>query len=153
MDTIRLARKELNGRVPLIGFVGSPWTLANYMIEGRGTKDFLSIKMMMYSQPSILHALLDKIAHSVIQFCEAQIQAGAQAIQIFDTWGGILTPDDFKEFSLRYIEHIVRSIKTAGRAGHRVLQRGGIIHLRDIAEIGTDVVGLDWISISGMHGR
>jgi uroporphyrinogen decarboxylase len=143
LDAIRLARRELNNRVPLIGFSGSPWTLAAYMIEGRGTKEFQAIKTMMYSNPLMLHRLLDRITRMVLGYCEAQISAGAQAIQIFDTWGGILAPEEFKEFSLLYIEQIVRSIKKPS-VPVIVFCKGAGMSLKEIAAIGADVVGLDW---------
>ena len=110
MDAVRTIRQELNGRVPLIGFSGSPWTLATYMIEGGSTKDFRRIKAMMYSQPEQLHLLLDTLAQSVISYLNGQIKAGAQAVQIFDTWGGVLSPACYQEFSLRYMEKIVSGL-------------------------------------------
>jgi uroporphyrinogen decarboxylase len=143
LDAISLTRRELNDRVPLIGFSGSPWTLATYMIEGKGTKNFTTIKTMMHSRPVMLHGLLDLIAHAVIRYCEAQIEAGAQAIQIFDTWGGILAPDEFIEFSLRYIEHIVCAIKKPA-VPIIVFCKGAGLSLKEIAAIGADVAGLDW---------
>lgn len=143
MDAIRLTRHELDHRVPLIGFAGSPWTLAAYMVEGGGTKDFSLIKTMMYTNPSTLRILLDKITQTVIRYCEAQIQSGAQAIQIFDTWGGILTPDDFREFSLRYIKEIIASIKKP-EVPIIVFCKGAGLSLHALADSGADVIGLDW---------
>ncbi len=143
LDAISLTRRELNDKVPLIGFSGSPWTLATYMIEGKGTKDFTTIKTMMHSRPAVLHGLLDLIARAVIRYCEAQIEAGAQAIQIFDTWGGILAPDEFNEFSLRYIERIVSAIKKPD-VPIIVFCKGAGLSIKEIAAIGADVAGLDW---------
>ncbi|MDH5184806.1 MAG: uroporphyrinogen decarboxylase, partial [Gammaproteobacteria bacterium] len=103
MNAVRTIRKELDGRVPLIGFSGSPWTLATYMVEGGGTKDFGKIKGMMFDRPDLLHKVLDVLAQSVTSYLNAQIEAGAQTVMLFDTWGGVLTPRDYKEFSLRYM--------------------------------------------------
>ncbi|MCI0706603.1 MAG: uroporphyrinogen decarboxylase, partial [Ignavibacteriae bacterium] len=114
MDAIRLTKKELAGRVPLIGFAGSPWTLATYMVEGKGSKDFRHAKEFMYSTPREMHTLLDKLARSVAAYLNAQLEAGADAIQIFDTWGGILAQEEFEEFSLRYIGQILSLLKTNG---------------------------------------
>jgi len=147
MDAVRTIRKELDGRVPLIGFSGSPWTLATYMIEGSGTKDFAKSKGMMYEQPELLHMLLDKIADSVIEYMNAQIKAGAQTAMIFDTWGGVLTPRDYKEFSLGYMQKIVDGLirENEGRKVPVVLfTKGGGCWLEDIIATGTDAAGLDW---------
>lgn len=147
MDAVRTIRKELDGRVPLIGFSGSPWTLATYMIEGSGTKDFSKSKGMMYEQPELLHMLLDKIADSVIAYLNAQIMAGAQATMIFDTWGGVLTPRDYREFSLRYMQKIIDGLirEHDGRRVPVVLfTKGGGCWLEDIIATGTDAAGLDW---------
>jgi uroporphyrinogen decarboxylase len=107
MDAVKTIRAELNGRVPLIGFSGSPWTLATYMIEGGGSKEYRYAKGLMYSDPGALHALLEKLAIAVTDYLNAQIAAGAQAVQIFDTWGGVLTEPAYHEFSLRYMQRIV----------------------------------------------
>lgn len=107
MNAVRQIRKDLQGEVPLIGFSGSPWTLATYMVEGGSSKAFTKIKKMMYSEPTVLHALLDKLADSVISYLNAQIKAGAQAVMVFDTWGGVLTPRDYQQFSLQYMHKIV----------------------------------------------
>lgn len=143
MDALRLTRQYLNGKVPLIGFSGSPWTLAAYMIEGHGSKDFHYVKEMLLNCPRDLHKLLDKLACVVASYLNAQIEAGAQAIQIFDTWGGILTQDAFQGFSLRYIEQVIAELKRDNvpvvvfckDCGHS---------LKKIAATGCDVVGLDW---------
>ena len=110
MDAVRLIRRELHGRVPLIGFAGSPWTLATYMVEGGGSKDFGLVKSMMFDQPPLMHQLLDVLARTVTLYLNAQVAAGAQALMLFDTWGGVLTPRDYREFSLRYMERIVQGL-------------------------------------------
>jgi uroporphyrinogen decarboxylase len=111
MDALRLTRTRLGGRVPLIGFAGSPWTLAAYMVEGRGSKSFRHIKELVYNNPKDAHALLEKLARMVAACLNAQIEAGAQAIQIFDTWGGILPQEEFREFSLRWITHVLQLLR------------------------------------------
>jgi len=143
MNAIRLTRKNLNNRVPLIGFAGSPWTLAAYMVEGKGSKNFRSVKEMIYSNPKDAHALLDKLARTVASYLSAEIEAGAQAVQIFDTWGGILPPDEFREFSLRYIEQVLRLLKRNG-APTIVFCKDCGHSIEAIADTGCDVVGLDW---------
>ena len=143
MDAIRLTRKNLNNRVPLIGFAGSPWTLATYMVEGKGSKNFRSIKELIYSNPKEAHGLLDKLARTVAAYLSAKIEAGAQAVQIFDTWGGILPPDEFKEFSLRYIEQVLQLLKRNG-APTIVFCKDCGHSIEAIADTGCDVVGLDW---------
>jgi uroporphyrinogen decarboxylase len=142
MDALRLTQKNLHGRVPLIGFAGSPWTLATYMVEGKGSKNFRSIKELIYSNPKDAHALLDKLARTVASYLSAKIEAGAQAVQIFDTWGGILPPDEFKEFSLRYIEQVLTLLKRNG-APTIVFCKDCGHSLEAIADTGCTVVGLD----------
>lgn len=142
MDALRLVRKNLNNRVPLIGFAGSPWTLATYMIEGKGTKNFRAVKELIYSSPKDAHTLLDKLARIVAAYLSAQIEAGAQAVQIFDTWGGILPPDEFREFSLRYIEQILKLLKRNGAPAIVFCKDCGH-SLEAIADTGCNVVGLD----------
>jgi uroporphyrinogen decarboxylase len=147
MDAVRTIRRELNGRVPLIGFSGSPWTLATYMVEGGSTKDFGKVKAMMFDRPDLMHSMLDTIAQAVTLYLNAQIAAGAQAVQIFDTWGGVLTPRDYKTFSLRYMEKIVAGLtrEADGRNVPVILfTKGGGQWLEDIAASGCDAVGLDW---------
>jgi len=147
MDAVRLIRKELNGRVPLIGFAGSPWTLATYMVEGSGSKEFAKIKGMMYEQPALLHDLLAKVADAVTAYLNSQIAAGAQAIQIFDTWGGVLTPDTYRSFSLQYMARIVDGLQREqdGRKVPVILfTKNGGQWLEAIAETGCDALGLDW---------
>ena len=148
MDALRLTRKELNGRVPLIGFAGSPWTLATYMVEGHGSKNFRYIKEMIYDHPKLAHELLGKLASTVSSYLNAQIEAGAQAVQIFDTWGGILTQSAFKEFSLRYIQQVVAGIQST-TTPVIVFCKGCDHSLPEIASTGCQVVGLDWTTDIG----
>ncbi len=143
LNAIGTTKRLLNGRVPLIGFSGSPWTLATYMIEGGGSREFRYTKQMMLDDPDGLKALLEKIATSVRLYLEAQIAAGADAVQIFDTWGGILPPDHYRRFSLDPMFSIVSSLSRNG-APVIVFSKGANHALADIASIGADVVGLDW---------
>ena len=146
-DAVAAIRAELNGRVPLIGFSGSPWTLATYMIEGKSSRDFALAKTMLYKQPEILHQLLDKLALSVIDYLNAQIRSGAQVVQIFDTWGGALSHSAYLEFSLAYMEKIVAGlIKHAdGRDVPVILfTKGGGHWLEAMADTGCHCLGLDW---------
>ncbi len=143
MDALRLSRERLNNRVPLIGFSGSPWTLATYMVEGRGSKSFRYIKELIFSHPADAHALLAKLADAVAAYLSAQIDAGAQTVQLFDTWGGILAQEEFEEFSLRYIRQVVQAVKPKGVPVIVFCKDCG--HSLDrIASTGADVVGLDW---------
>src|SRR5581483_6076784 len=147
MDAVRLIRRELNGRVPLIGFSGSPWTLATYMVEGSGGGEFRLIKGLMAQEPATLHALLDLLARSVALYLNAQIKAGAQTVMIFDTWGGILPTPAYLEFSLRYMHRIVHELlrEHEGRRVPSILfTKGGGQWLENIAGTGCDAVGLDW---------
>lgn len=147
MDTVHLVRKNLHGKVPLIGFAGSPWTLATYMIEGGGSKNFQTVKAFMYQQPKAMHQLLDKLAQSVAAYLNAQIEAGAQAVMVFDTWGGLLTTEDYLEFSLYYAKQI-RSLLTTHADGRQVptvlFTKGGGLWLEEMANAGYDALGLDW---------
>jgi uroporphyrinogen decarboxylase len=147
MDAVRMIRKDLGGRVPLIGFAGSPWTLATYMVEGGSSKDFGRIKKMLYAEPHTLHKLLDVLTRAVTQYLNAQIAAGAQAVMIFDTWGGTLTPSAYKEFSLQYMSDIVAGL-TREHEGRRVpvtlFTKGGGPWLELMAESGADALGIDW---------
>ena len=147
MNAVRTIRRELKGEVPLIGFSGSPWTLATYMVEGGSSKAFTKIKKMMYTEPHLLHALLDKLADSVILYLNAQIKAGAQAVMVFDTWGGVLAHRDYQEFSLRYMHKIVDGLirENEGRKVPVTLfTKGGGLWLEAVAETGCDAIGLDW---------
>ncbi len=147
MDAVRLIRRELAGRVPLIGFAGSPWTLATYMVEGGSSKDFTLVKGLLYDQPGLLHQLLEVTTHAVTAYLNAQAAAGAQALMLFDTWGGILSPRAYQEYSLAYMARIVASL-TRKVGGHRVpvilFTKGGGAWLEDIATTGCDAVGVDW---------
>ena len=147
MNAVRTIRRELKGEVPLIGFSGSPWTLATYMVEGGSSKAFTKIKKMMYADPQILHALLGKLADSVILYLNAQIKAGAQAVMVFDTWGGVLAHEEYKTFSLQYMQKIVEGLirENEGRKVPVTLfTKGGGLWLEAIADTGCDAVGLDW---------
>ncbi len=143
MNALELTKRSLGGRVPLIGFSGSPWTLAAYMVEGSGSKDFRHVKEMMFNEPELMSLLLDKLADAVRLYLEAQLAAGADAVQIFDTWGGILSPDYYKKFSLDYMFKIVSGLHRNG-SPVIVFSKGANHSLKDIAEIGADVVGVDW---------
>ncbi len=147
MNAVRTIRKELNGKVPLIGFSGSPWTLATYMVEGGTTKDFGKVKGMMFSNPQAMHLLLDKLAQSVTSYLNAQIAAGAQAVMVFDTWGGVLSDEKYEEFSLRYMQQIVSGL-TREADGRKVpvtlFTKGGGRWLEKMAATGCDALGLDW---------
>ena len=156
-DAVSMIRRELNGRVPLIGFSGSPWTLATYMIEGQSSRDFIRAKTMLYTQPEVLHQLLEKLSLSVIDYLNAQILVGAQVVQIFDTWGGALSHDAYLEFSLAYMKKIVDGlIKHAdGRDVPVILfTKGGGHWLEAMADSGCDCLGLDWtVDIGAAKGR
>jgi uroporphyrinogen decarboxylase len=147
MDAVRTIRRELDGRVPLIGFSGSPWTLATYMVEGGTTKTFARSKGMMFDAPDLMHSLLGKLADAVTAYLNAQVAAGAQAPMIFDTWGGTLTPRDYRAFSLAYMQHIVDGL-TREADGRRVpvilFTKGGGQWLEWMADTGCDALGLDW---------
>jgi len=147
MDAVRLIRRELGGRVPLIGFSGSPWTLATYMVEGGTSKDFGRAKGMMFDRPNLMHALLDKTTRSVTPYLNAQVRAGAQALMVFDTWGGALTTRDYREFSLAYMQRILEGLDREAE-GRRVpvilFTKGGAGWLEDMAGTGCDGLGVDW---------
>lgn len=153
LDAVKTIRRELNGRVPLIGFSGSPWTLATYMIEGGSSRDFRRAKQMLYNQPQLLHSLLDLLAQSVIKYLNGQILAGAQAVQIFDTWGGALSHAAYQEFSLLYMKKIVDGLITE-HEGRRVpvilFTKGGGQWLELLADTGATCLGLDWTTDIGM---
>ncbi|MCK9282038.1 MAG: uroporphyrinogen decarboxylase [Melioribacteraceae bacterium] len=143
MDAVSLTKKNLDNRVPLIGFCGSPWTLMTYMVEGGGSKSFSKIKNFIYTQPEAAHVLLDKIAKASVNYLSAKIEAGCDAVQIFDTWGGILSPSDFEEFSLPYMKYIVSELKRKDEPV--ILFAKGVHHrLKQLAKSGANVVGLDW---------
>jgi len=166
MDAVRTIRRELDGRVPLIGFSGSPWTLACYMVEGGGSKDFARIKAMALNDPATLHALLAVNTDAVIAYLSAQRAAGAQALQVFDTWGGVLSPAMYREFSLPYLQRIARELERGegdgrtrrdGEAGAHtpliLFGKGNAAHLEVLAESGTDAVGVDWLVELGDAAR
>lgn len=147
IDAVALVRRELGGRVPLIGFAGSPWTVATYMVEGGTSKGFSIVKRMLYQAPAELHRLLAVLAEATILYLNAQIAAGAQAVMVFDTWGGVLTPAQYREFSLGYMARIVAGL-TREAEGRRVpsivFTKGGGAWLAAIADIGCDAAGVDW---------
>ncbi len=152
MNAVATIRRELAGRVPLIGFSGSPWTLATYMVQGGSSRDFHRIKTLLYSEPQTLHALLERLTTVVIDYLNAQIRAGAQAVQIFDTWGGVLTLPAYREFSLSYMQRIAAGLlrEAEGRRVPLILftKQGGQ-WLEEIALAGGDAVGLDWTADIG----
>lgn len=147
MDAVSEIRKALDNRVPLIGFSGSPFTLACYMVEGRGGTEFREIKTMLYQRPELLHHILDVNAKAVTAYLNAQIESGAQIVMIFDTWGGALSHAAYQEFSLRYMQQIIAGLKREHdgmRIPRIVFTKGGGLWLEAIADIGCDAVGLDW---------
>ena len=156
-DAVTMIRRELNGRVPLIGFSGSPWTLATYMIEGQSSRDFARAKTMLYTQPELMHQLLEKLSLSVIDYLNAQIRAGAQVVQIFDTWGGALSHAAYAEFSLAYMQKIVDGLISHhdGRDVPVILfTKGGGLWLEKMADTGCHALGLDWSTdITAAKGR
>jgi uroporphyrinogen decarboxylase len=154
-DAVTQIRTELNGRVPLIGFSGSPWTLACYMVEGGGSKEFHTIKKMLYSRPDLMHHILATNAAAVATYLNAQIDAGAQAVMIFDSWGGALADGAYQEFSLAYMRQVVSQLKR-DKDGVKipaiVFTKGGGQWIEEIADIGADAVGLDW-TVNLAHAR
>lgn len=150
MDTIRLLRKELAGRVPLIGFAGAPFTTATYMIEGGTSKNFLNTKRMIFESPELYAAFMDKITSTITEYLKAQVSAGAQAVQIFDTWGGIFSPADFREHALSYVQRIIKDLKIWMKSErdetvpiiYFVGESAGL--LEEIKTSGADVYGVDW---------
>ncbi len=147
VDAVALIRKNLEGKVPLIGFSGSPWTLATYMVEGGSSKSFQKVKGLMYEQPILMHQMLDKLAQSVALYLNAQIQAGAQAVMVFDTWGGVLSSEDYIEFSLNYAKQL-RSLLKTNSNGQEIptifFTKGGGLWLEEMADAGFNALGLDW---------
>jgi uroporphyrinogen decarboxylase len=155
-DAVRLVRRELDGRVPLIGFSGSPWTLACYMVEGEGSRDFARVKALAWNEPALAHTLLDILARSVATYLAAQAAAGAQALMVFDTWGGLLAPGMFHEFSLRYLAQIAAALKAdpATREVPLILfSKGANGHLEALAGTGCEGLGLDWTITLGEARR
>ncbi|MEP4486079.1 MAG: uroporphyrinogen decarboxylase [Halioglobus sp.] len=152
MDAVSTIRHELNGKVPLIGFSGSPWTLATYMVEGGSSKDFSRIKTMAYDQPELMHGLLSVLADAVADYLTAQVEAGAQALQIFDTWGGALSAAGYKEFSLKYMQRILSRLPSEAdgrKVPVIVFTKGGGQWLSSIAGCGAQAVGIDWTTDIG----
>lgn len=153
----KLIRETLNGQVPLIGFSGSPWTLATYMVEGGSSKDFRHIKRMLYETPDVLHALLEKLSQAVTDYLNGQILAGAQAVQLFDTWGGVLTPGNYQDFSLNYMTKIIAGLikEHEGRKVPVILfTKNAGLWLEKMAISGADALGLDWcVDISDARRR
>ena len=155
-DAVSLIRRELNGAVPLIGFSGSPWTLATYMVEGQSSRDFKLTKSMLYNRPEVMHLLLEKLAASVTEYLQAQIKAGAQAVQIFDTWGGALSDRAYLDFSLAYMHKIVSALKADSSTTDVpviLFTKNGGQWLEDIANTGCDAAGLDWTTDMGQARR
>jgi len=153
MSAVSTIRRELNGQVPLIGFSGSPWTLATYMVEGGSSKDFARAKSMAYDQPELMHQLLSLLADAVADYLGAQVRAGAQALQIFDTWGGSLSAAGYKEFSLKYMQRVISRLPA--QADGRplpviVFTKGGGQWLNAIADCGATAVGIDWTTDIGV---
>ena len=147
IDAVSVIRKALDNRVPLIGFSGSPFTLACYMIEGGSSKDFATVKQMLYRRPDLLHAVLDVNARAVTAYLNAQIEAGAQAVQIFDTWGGALADGAYQTFSLKYIQDIIRGLRKENdgeKVPVIVFTKGCGNWLEDLSQCGADCVGVDW---------
>ncbi|MRG45924.1 uroporphyrinogen decarboxylase [Chitinophaga sp. SYP-B3965] len=142
MDALRLTKQTLAGRVPLIGFAGAPWTLLCYMVQGKGSKTFDEAKAFCYQQPAVAHELLNRITETTILYLKAQIEAGADVVQIFDSWGGLLSPKDFEEFSLQYIRRIVAALQ--GLAPVIVFAKGAWFALEEMAATGAQGLGLDW---------
>ncbi len=152
MDAVSLIRKELKGSIPLIGFAGSPWTLATYMVEGGSSKDFAKVKSLAFNEPELMHQLLSKLATSVAAYLSEQIRSGAQAVQIFDTWGGALSHNAYREFSLRYMTEIIEQLPREAdsrKVPVIVFTKGGGQWLEAIADCGADAVGLDWTTDIG----
>lgn len=146
MDAIELTTKTLNGRVPLIGFSGSPWTLLTYMIENGGSKTYAKSKALLYKTPELAHQLLDKLAQSIVKYLIGQIQSGASAVQVFDSWGGVLSPADFQQFSLKYMQQIVDGLKVAGFGDTPIVlfSKGANQNLNALSQTGCHGLGLDW---------
>ncbi|MEG3791735.1 uroporphyrinogen decarboxylase [Lysobacter sp. CCNWLW3] len=147
MDAVRTIRRELNGSVPLIGFSGSPWTIACYMVEGGGSDNYSKVKALALNDPAAMHKLLGVVTDAVIAYLQAQHAAGAQALQVFDTWGGVLSPAMYREFSLRYLQRIAAELPRgagAERAPLILFGKGNDPYLEELAASGAEAVGVDW---------
>ncbi len=142
LEAVKVTKEKLAGRVPLIGFSGSPWTLACYMVEGKGSKNFETVKSFVYHEPAAAHRLLQVLADSVVEYLNAKIRAGCDAVQIFDTWAGILSPSDFEEFSLKYIRYICDNLETDGAPV--IVFAKGVSSYASLAELKCDSLGVDW---------
>ncbi|MGH8479766.1 MAG: uroporphyrinogen decarboxylase [Gammaproteobacteria bacterium] len=154
MDAVRQSRRALAGRVPLIGFAGSPWTLATYMVEGGSGREFRRVKGLMFEAPRLLHELLYKLARAVTAYLKAQAEAGAQVLMVFDTWGGVLSAHAYDEFSLRYLAEVVTGVKAAPAPPPVILfTKGGGGWIESIAATGCEAVGLDWTQDLGATRR
>lgn len=156
IDAVSEIRRALDGRVPLIGFAGSPWTLACYMVEGSSSSDYRKIKSLAYSRPDLMHHILEVTAEAVIHYLNAQIEAGAQAVMVFDSWGGVLSEAAYEEFSLAYLRKVVAGLKReheGERVPNIVFTKGGGLWLEAIADAGSDAVGLDWTMDIGRARR
>jgi uroporphyrinogen decarboxylase len=156
LEAVRLIRRELDGSVPLIGFAGSPWTVATYVVEGGSSREFARIKTLMYDDPATLHALLEILARATLLYLNAQIAAGAQTVMIFDTWGGVLSPQRYLEFSLEYMQMIVAGLQRE-HEGRRVpiilFTKNGGARLKSMADSGCDALGVDWTTDLGEARR
>ncbi len=141
IDAIKITKKALNGRVPLIGFAGAPWTIFAYMIEGSGSKTFSKARAMLYTQPKFSHKLLQMITDSTINYLKAQIEAGVNLVQIFDSWAGILPPEHYQEFSIKYISKICDAIHEVPKT---VFAKGAFFARKEMAELNCETIGLDW---------
>lgn len=142
LEAVKLTKQKLNGQVPLIGFSGSPWTLACYMVEGKGSKNFDVIKSFIYQEPQAAHKLLQILADCVVEYLNAKIKSGCDAVQIFDTWASILSPSDFEEFSLRYMRYICENLETEGKPV--IVFAKGVSSYKSLAELNCDALGVDW---------
>jgi len=141
LEAVQLAKRELNGRVPLIGFAGAPWTVFSYMIEGGGSKTFSKAKKMLYTNPHLSHLLLEKITQSTINYLKGQVAAGADIVQLFDSWAGILSPDQYREFSLKYIQQICGAVNEVPKI---VFAKGAFFAREEMNSLPCEVIGLDW---------
>lgn len=153
MEAIRILRRELVNKVPLIGFSGAPFTLASYIIEGGGSKTYINCKRMMYEAPSVWHALLEKVSEVIVRYLKAQIAAGAQAVQVFDSWVGTLAPDDYREFVLPHSRFVMEGLKNEGVPVIHFANNAATL-LEMVKEAGGDVIGLDWrLNLDGAWSR
>jgi uroporphyrinogen decarboxylase len=141
LEAIRITKKELNGRVPLIGFAGAPWTIFCYMVEGKGSKTFSESRKMLYTNPTLAHELLNRITDVTISYLKAQVNAGAQMLQLFDSWAGILGTEQYAEFGLRYLDKIANAINEVPLT---LFSKGAINSVNDLAKLNCNTIGLDW---------